>query len=135
MTKAQWREIKHFLAAEFDDPTLPGSGSQMDYDFVKRLDLLRSQWGIPIVINSGFRTIRHNALVGGKPNSAHTKGLAADCEVNGLTNCIRFAILAARHGFVRIGVDLHGRYVHIDADHELPQNVTWFYGAGAGDKT
>lgn len=131
MTSDQWKTIKHFVSSEFDDPTVPGSGENMDYDFVRRLDDLRSVWGLPVVINSGFRTIRHNALVGGKPNSSHTRGLAADCRIDGLMHCIKFAVLAASRGFQRIGVDLRGEYVHLDTDSSLPHPATWFYNPGA----
>lgn len=39
----------------------------------------------PITITSGYRTPSHNKKVGGAPNSWHTKGLAADFVVQGLT--------------------------------------------------
>ena len=39
---------------------------------------------IPIIINSGFRDKRVNALVGGKWNSQHTEGKAADLRALGI---------------------------------------------------
>lgn len=33
---------------------------------------------MPLTINSGYRCETHNRAVGGKPNSEHTKGKAAD---------------------------------------------------------
>lgn len=127
MTEAQWLRITHFSPHEFDSKDSPGSGfSGMDHRFVEALDELRKAWGKPIKINSGFRTKEHNAKVGGKPNSAHLRGLAADCQTNGLQDAIRFALFAASSGFTRIGVDLKGKYVHIDTDASLPSAV-WFY--------
>ena len=128
MTAAQWAKIKFFKPSEFDSKDVPGSGFLgMDHRFVEALDVLRAAWGKPIGINSGFRTKTRNALVGGKPNSAHLRGLAADCKTNGIQETIRFALFAASNGFTRIGVDLKGHYVHLDTDVSLPSAV-WFYG-------
>ena len=43
------------------------------------LDSFRHWWGRPIRVTSGYRTPEHNAAIGGVPNSAHTRALAADC--------------------------------------------------------
>jgi hypothetical protein len=45
------------------------------------LDPIRTAWGGPIRVNSGYRCSRLNALVGGVRGSQHTKGEAADIEV------------------------------------------------------
>lgn len=42
------------------------------------LDLIRSLWGKPLHVNSGFRCYLLNREVGGAPNSMHTLGCAAD---------------------------------------------------------
>ena len=42
------------------------------------LDLAREKFGRPIKVNSGYRCPKHNAKVGGVPNSQHTRGEAAD---------------------------------------------------------
>jgi hypothetical protein len=39
---------------------------------------LRSTFGLGIRINSAYRCQRHNASVGGKPNSFHLRGMALD---------------------------------------------------------
>ena len=44
----------------------------------ERLEDVRSILRHPIHINSAYRSLRVNQLVGSKPTSAHTKGLAAD---------------------------------------------------------
>ena len=42
------------------------------------LDRLRSGWGRPIIVTSGYRCKELNAAVGGARNSQHLKGQAAD---------------------------------------------------------
>lgn len=42
------------------------------------LDPLREAWGKPIVVTSGFRSVKLNRAVGGAARSQHTKGQAAD---------------------------------------------------------
>ena len=42
------------------------------------LDPIRSAWGAPIIVTSGFRCPELNSLVGGLSNSYHQLGLAAD---------------------------------------------------------
>ncbi len=45
---------------------------------VKLLQPLRVIYGLPLVVNSGYRSKKLNAVVGGVVNSQHTKGEAAD---------------------------------------------------------
>lgn len=42
------------------------------------LDPIREKFGKPITVTSGYRCDKLNRLVGGKPNSQHLKGQAAD---------------------------------------------------------
>jgi hypothetical protein len=44
----------------------------------KGLEDVREVLGRPIIINSGYRSLVVNQLLGSKPTSQHTKGLAAD---------------------------------------------------------
>ena len=44
------------------------------------LDPLRTAWGKPIVVNSGYRCPALNRAVGGAASSQHTKGQAVDIE-------------------------------------------------------
>lgn len=47
-------------------------------DLALFLDGIREAWGSGIHINSGFRSVKLNAAVGGVVNSCHCLGLAAD---------------------------------------------------------
>ena len=45
------------------------------------LDPIRAAWGAPIVVNSGYRSPKLNAAVGGVSTSQHLRGEAADISV------------------------------------------------------
>jgi len=120
---------ENFTYREFDSPDVPGSGTQMDTDFLDALDEARDLAGIPFVINSGFRTKAHNEDLRAQgfqvsANSSHLKGLAADIAVRGSTE--RMSIVAAllSAGFTRLGIG-HG-FVHVDSD-DKAQGVIWVY--------
>lgn len=49
------------------------------------LQPLRDKLGKPMIITSGFRSKKVNALVGGVSNSQHLYGQACDFVVNGMT--------------------------------------------------
>jgi peptidoglycan hydrolase-like protein with peptidoglycan-binding domain len=52
-----------------------------------KLEALRKKLGnVPITVNSGFRSIAHNASVGGASDSMHLYGTAADLDVPGVAN-------------------------------------------------
>ena len=101
--------------------------------FVVFLQTARSYASFPFVITSGYRCPKHNAEVGGVPDSAHTKGLAVDIRVRSTTesaaagNHRRFAIVDALReaNFKRIGV--HELYIHVDMDADKPQYTMWVY--------
>lgn len=42
------------------------------------LDPLREKWGAPIVVTSGYRSVKLNRAVGGASRSQHCKGQAVD---------------------------------------------------------
>lgn len=47
---------------------------------IEQLDELRRLYGHPIFVTSGYRCPALNKAVGGKPNSQHVKGQAADLK-------------------------------------------------------
>lgn len=97
----------------------------MEEAFMLRLDHAREISNIPYVINSGYRCIDWNEYVGGKPDSSHLFGWAADIRV--ITNYERFKILEGLLyvGFNRIGIAK--TYIHVDADPKKPSDIIWLY--------
>lgn len=117
--------MKYFNYEEFDSPDIQGSGQLMDEKMLSMLDEVREIYGKPISINSGYRTIRHNASVGGKAKSSHLKGLAVDIACS--TSRDRYNLLEALKcvGFNRIGIAKS--FIHIDIDSDKSSDVIWVY--------
>ena len=117
--------MKYFNYEEFDSPDIQGSGQLMDEKMLSMLDEVREMYGKPISINSGYRTIRHNAKVGGKSKSSHLKGLAVDIACS--TSRDRYNLLEALKsvGFNRIGIAKS--FIHVDIDYNKSDKVIWVY--------
>lgn len=61
------------------------------------LEPARLVLGVPLVIDSGYRSTAVNAAVGGQPGSQHRKGLAADIKPRGLDHLVAARMLQAAH--------------------------------------
>ena len=74
---------------------------------------IRERFGLPIIINSGYRCPVHNRDVGGEECSAHCTGLALDIRPSDgdLSRLVR--IIDAYANDLRMKV--YSRFVHIDA--------------------
>lgn len=76
-------KIGFFDTNEFESKD--GKPSPFDKTVVKRelivmLNAIRSRYGRPIVVTSGYRSPEHNKAVGGVANSQHVLGTAADIK-------------------------------------------------------
>lgn len=89
------------------------------------LNRVREAYGKPMHVNSGYRCKKYNKKVGGKPNSAHRRGTAADIQCNNSADRYTLLRLAYEVGFKRIGVG--DTFLHFDVDGELPIEVLWVY--------
>lgn len=74
-----------------------------------RLQAVRDKLG-PVSISSGYRDVRVNRAVGGKPNSFHLKGMAADINIANMTPHQVQEALKDWHG----GVGLNPHFTHLD---------------------
>ncbi|MER8046009.1 D-Ala-D-Ala carboxypeptidase family metallohydrolase [Streptomyces sp. NPDC094032] len=84
----------HFEFSEFESKDGSGfSGGKVSAATVKenvrrnmyKLEALRKKCGDrAVTVNSGFRSVSHNASVGGAANSMHLYGIAADVAISGL---------------------------------------------------
>jgi uncharacterized protein YcbK (DUF882 family) len=117
-------DLKYFTLDEFDSPDIKGSGSKMDKDFLKKLDKIREDFGKPLRVNSGYRSMEHNLKVGGRVGSSHLKGIAVDllCIHSGDIDLLLNAIY--KNGINRVGIGK--TFIHIDTDQDKPA-ACWLY--------
>ncbi len=114
---------RHFNRGEFVCPCGCGADG-ISKDLVDNLEHARNSVGVPFVINSGIRCAKHNAEVGGKENSAHLRGLAADIACT--DSHARYLMLQDFVGrFKRI--EVKDRWLHVDVDKTLPQEVVFVH--------
>jgi zinc D-Ala-D-Ala carboxypeptidase len=115
--------MKHFTIDEFKCPCC--GEVHMQEVFLKTLDYARDLAEIPFVITSGYRCPKHNAKIGGQPNSAHTKGFAADIKCTNSKDRFTIVEAARQAGIKRIGIGEN--FIHLDIDPDKPQRVMWTY--------
>lgn len=117
--------MNYFKLSEFDSPDKPGSGDDMDEEFLEMIDFARQISDTSYRINSGYRTPAHNKKVGGKTGSSHTKYCAAD--IHAADSVKRFKVLKGliKAGFTRIGIGK--TFIHVDSDKDKSPNVVWTY--------
>ena len=78
------------------------------------LEHVREVLGRPVIVNSGYRSTMVNTLVGSKPTSQHTKGLAADfiCPAFGTPKEIVTQIVSSDIEYDQVILEFD-RWVHI----------------------
>jgi uncharacterized protein YcbK (DUF882 family) len=104
----------------------------MDKTTMDRLQLLRSHYGSPLTITSGYRSSRHSIEAAKKAPGSHARGRAVDVACAGVD---AFEVLteALAVGFTGIGVKQKGehRFLHLDdlglGEHTAPRPTIWSY--------
>lgn len=75
------RLTKNFTKAEFDSKdgaVMPLEVLQNVQKLAENLQKIRDKINVPLTINSGWRSAKHNRAIGGAKNSQHLSGNAAD---------------------------------------------------------
>lgn len=98
------------------------------------LERIRSLLGAPIIITSGYRSPRVNALVGGALNSAHMQGLAADfiAPSAGIPFDVCRAIALNVKSLEIDQLIYEHTWVHVGLRKEAPRNQILTLAPGAG---
>lgn len=78
------------------------------------LDPLRSYYGHPIYITSGYRCPELNSAVGGSKTSQHMKGEAADFTTGNIQDNIKlFFYIIENMNFDQIILERNGEWIHV----------------------
>jgi hypothetical protein len=91
----------------------------------KVLDELRFRLGVPIVLNSVYRSPEYNAATGGVSNSQHVAFKAADFVVRSASTPSDWAAVLKQmrtEGLFRGGIGVYNTFVHVDTRSE---NADW----------
>lgn len=115
---------KNFKLSEFTCKCGCGK-DDISLELVGEVQKIRELYGKPIRITSGLRCIDHNRNSGGRDNSAHLSGLAADIGWDNVTDRHRLLTIIIGMGWRRIGIAKS--FVHIDIDNSKAQDVIWTY--------
>jgi uncharacterized protein YcbK (DUF882 family) len=112
----------HFSQSEFNckcglcDPVKPDAKLIIGLEDLREEIALLKGHEIPIHVNSGYRCKRHNANVGGSPNSQHVLGKAADIHVVGFSARELYKLAIKIPAFIEggIGVYVDQGFIHLD---------------------
>jgi len=103
--------MRHFKREEF--ACRCGCGyAVMDCELIEVLEDVREHFNSQVHINSGCRCSKHNKEVGGKPNSKHKLGIAADITLAVPPNEV-FKYLNEKYPN-KYGIGNYKTFTHID---------------------
>lgn len=84
---------------------------KMDRPFLRKLDLLRHNTGVPMVITSSFRTPEYNEAIKGGTASKHLEGIAVDVSCTNGKDRLKIIEEAIDLGFT---VGVGKTFLHLD---------------------
>jgi uncharacterized protein YcbK (DUF882 family) len=122
-----WGKYPNFKREEFLCKHCNAEG--IKEPLVAKIQELRTKYGKPMKITSGYRCPQHPIEVKKATPGAHALGLAADIGVEGAA-AHEVLKLAFELGFNGVGVQQKGtgRFIHLDIRNgELPGPTVWSY--------
>jgi zinc D-Ala-D-Ala carboxypeptidase len=122
-----WGKYPNFKASEFRCSHCQADG--VKEELIAKLQAMRTEYGKPMKITSGYRCPQHPIEAKKTSPGAHALGLAADIGVEG-AEAHKILSLAFTHGFTGVGVQQKGtgRFIHVDIRNgELPGPTVWSY--------
>jgi uncharacterized protein YcbK (DUF882 family) len=114
------RLTKDFNRSEFDcndGSVMPKEVLMNVQKLANQLQVLRDCLGVPITVNSGYRSTSYNKKIGGTLNSQHILGKAADITAKGYTPAQVYAKiekLINSGDMLQGGLGLYSTFIHTD---------------------
>lgn len=104
---------KHFSRSEFACKCGCGFAT-VDVKLLEILEVVRSHFGRPVIINSACRCESHNEKIGGSKGSKHKEGIAADIVVKGVSPDDVYDFIS---GYLdgRNGLGKYNTFTHVDS--------------------
>lgn len=121
-----WSDYPNFSAKEFACSHC--GENEMKPDFMAKLQKLRTAYGKPLKITSGYRCAKHPIEAAKSSPGAHASGCAADIGIQG-AEAHKLLFLALQEGFTGIGVQQKGtgRFLHLDTLQGSTRPTVWSY--------
>lgn len=120
MNRLNWDMYPNFKEEEFRCSET--GENEMQARFLEMLQVLRTKYGKPMTITSGYRSPNHSIEKRKVRPGTHSQGVAADIYCTGLDK-YRLVKLAFELGFTGIGIDKS--FVHLDVSRE--RCAIWSY--------
>lgn len=96
---------------------------KIELALIDALELFRSLAGKPVVVHDAYRCPIHNAKVGGVNDSEHTRGVAADVSIPGLSVQQMFELALRVPAFLNGGIGVYDEdFLHLDV---RPNPARW----------
>lgn len=125
MSKLDWDQYPNFKEHEFNCKHT--GKNEMTHEFLSKLQELRTYYGKPMVITSGYRDATHPVEARKASPGTHSKGIACDVACMG-ADAHRLVRLAMHLGFTGIGISQKSggsRFVHLDISSD--RTAIWSY--------
>lgn len=88
---------------------------QIEDQLLTALEALRALAGAPVIVHDAYRCPKHNEEVGGVSDSEHTRGLAADVRIPGLSLQQMYDLAVQVPEFANGGIGAYdGGFLHVD---------------------
>lgn len=118
-------KAKYFSEKEFKLCFPSCSLQNMNQNTMNKLDAAREIAGIPLVINSAYRSPEWDRAKGRSGTGAHTLGRGIDIRCNTDSNRHKIVSALMKVGFTRIGIAK--TYIHADDSPKHSQEIIWLY--------
>lgn len=115
---SHWTEVPasewHWPSFTPEEIACRGTGKLVvDRVALDRLQALRDRLGVPVIVNSAYRSPEHNAAVGGAKGSLHMSGVAFDVSMAN-HDPHGFEGAARAVGFTGFGFYPRSNFIHVD---------------------